>query len=287
VRPLDARLLGLEPDPDEPQAMSLVVVPHLCRGDGRFYGGAALAAALAASEVVTGRPALWSSTQLVATADLGERVRVEVEVVAAGRSVDQVDVRASVGDRLVFAAVGSTATPRPGGLHGTGQVMPRVVPPDDAEPWAGPARSAAAGEGPPTVGHQLVTDYREAAILDASPARPGHMALWARLTGELAGGHEMTAAGLGFLADMVPLACARACGVDGAGTSLDNSLRVGDVVDTEWVLLELDAHVGVGGFGHGQVHLWSPDGRMLATGSQSAILFSVEQMLARRMGRRS
>jgi acyl-CoA thioesterase len=290
LRSLDARLLGFEAHPDDPAALSFVVVPHLCRGDGRFYGGAALAAALAASEAVTGRPALWSSTQLVASADLGERIRVDVEVVAAGRSVDQVDVRATVGDRLIFSAVGSTASARPGGLQGVGQLMPRVAPPEDSEPWTGPARRQAADGSaapamPTTIGHQLVSEHREAPLLDPTPERPGRMALWARLRGDMAKGHEMTAAALGFLADMVPLACCRACGVDGAGTSLDNSLRIGEPVDTEWVLLELDAHVAVGGFGHGQVHVWSPDGRMLAIGTQSAILFSVDELMARRARR--
>jgi acyl-CoA thioesterase II len=88
--------------------------------------------------------------------------------------------------------------------------------------------------------------------------------------------------GLGFLADMVPIACARACGVAGAGTSLDNSLRIGEPADAEWVLMELDAHVAVGGYGHGHVHLWSPDGRLLATGSQSARLFSIDDFARRR-----
>ena len=92
----------------------------------------------------------------------------------------------------------------------------------------------------------------------------------------------MTPAVLGFLADMVPLAVCRACGVEGAGTSLDNSLRIGEPGDSEWVLLELDAHLAVGGFGHGHVHVWSPDGRMLATGTQSARLFSVADFMERR-----
>ena len=108
------------------------------------------------------------------------------------------------------------------------------------------------------------------------------MAMWARLTDDVRSSPEMTPATLGFLADMVPIACAWACGVAGAGTSFDNSLRIGEAVDTEWVLLDLDAHVAVDGFGHGQVHLWSPDGRMLATGTQSAILFSVDDFLRRR-----
>ena len=53
------------------------------------------------------------------------------------------------------------------------------------------------------------------------------MALWARLTGDLASSVSMAArvatpAVLGFLADLIPLAVSRACGVAGAGTSLDN-----------------------------------------------------------------
>jgi acyl-CoA thioesterase len=232
----------------------------------------------------------------VATADLGARVRVDVDVVAAGRSVSQVNVRGTVDGQLIFVAVGSTASARDGGLHGVGQVMPRVAPPEDSGPWTGPRRRRAEAAGgtesgdsaaslampPSTVGHHLVSEHRDAPVLDAAGARPGHMTLWARLTGDGPAGPVMSPATLGFLADMVPLACSRACGVDGAGTSLDNSLRIGEPVDTEWVLLELDAHVAVGGYGHGQVHLWSPDGRMLGTGTQSAILFSVDDFIKRR-----
>ena len=110
LREIDRRLLGLVPDPSDAGVLWFDLVPHLCRTDGRFYGGAALAVALAAAEAVSGRPALWSSTQLVATAAHGERVRVEARIVAAGRLVDQVQVRGTVGDRLLFTAVGSTAS---------------------------------------------------------------------------------------------------------------------------------------------------------------------------------
>jgi acyl-CoA thioesterase len=289
LRPADRRLLGLEPDGDDRRAFTFEVRPHLCRTDGQFYGGAALAAALAVGEAATGRPALWSSTQLVASAALGDIIRVEAEVVASGRTVDQVHVRGTERGRLVFNAVGSTATAREGGLAGLGQAMPRVPPPEDCEGWLGPRRAAGVADAPKwgeealTIGHHLVGEHREAPLLDVSPGRPGHMALWARMHGDLAPSPAaLTPAGLGFLADMVPIACARACGVAGAGTSLDNSLRVGEPADDEWVLMELDAHVAVGGYGHGHVHLWSPDGRLLATGSQSARLFSVDDFASRR-----
>lgn len=285
MRAIDTELLGVTEGADG--ELSFPVVEHLCRTDGRFYGGAALAAAIAGSEHVTGRDALWSTTQLVGTAALGEVIDLRAEVVASGRSVDQVAVRGVVdGDRLVFNAVGAAATAMEGGMSGTGQVMPRVPPPEDCEPWRGP-RGLRAPEGalPPEVGHHLVSEHRHAELLDPDPSRPGHMALWGRLAGDRApSAASLTPAVLGFLADMVPIAVALSCDVAGAGTSLDNSLRIGEPADSEWVLLDLDAHIAVGGYGHGQVHLWSPDGRLLATGTQSARLFSIDSFLAKRVG---
>ena len=297
-RPVDADLLGLEPDPTHPNVWSLVVEPHLCRTDGRFYGGAALAAALACAEAATGRPALWSTTQLVGVGDPGELLSIAVEVVASGRTIDQVQVRGTTGapgdpaGRLVFSAVGSTASPNPEGIHAVGRTMPRVHPPDEAPPWG---RLGMDAHERPRVGNHLVSEHRAAALLDPRDDRPGHFALWARMTepapdGEpaaqrpprTASSAAMTPAILGFLADMVPLAVCQAAGVQGAGTSLDNSLRLGEVADTEWVLLELDADVAVGGLGHGHVHLWSPDGRLLGVGTQSARLFTIDDFVNRR-----
>jgi len=281
LRAIDRQLLGLQPDPVAPGVLWFDLVPHLCRTDGRFYGGAALAVALAAGEAVTGRPALWSSTQLVATATQGERVRVETLVVASGRSVDQIQVRGSVGDRLLFTAVGSTATPRSDGLSGTGPVMPRVPEPEACADWRGPGNVDWGLV--PDIGHHRVVEYRAAPQHAAAPDRPGHLALWTRLRGDMAAARPgLSPAVLGFMADLVPLAICRACGVDGAGTSLDNSLRVGRPGDSDWVLLELDGHSAVGGYGHGHVHCWSQDGRLLATGTQSARLATAAEMLARR-----
>ena len=72
-----------------------------------------------------------------------------------------------------------------------------------------------------------------------------------------------------------------AAGVRGAGTSLDNSLRVGHLVDCEWLLLDLHGHVAHDGYGYGDAHLWSPDGVLLGTGSQTAKLFSIDAFFDR------
>ena len=76
---------------------------------------------------------------------------------------------------------------------------------------------------------------------------------------------------LAFIADMVPVAVARAAGKMGAGSSLDNSMRFhGGVADTGWVLIELLGELANGGFGHGSLRVWTEDGKLIATGSQTA-----------------
>lgn len=268
----DRDLLGLELDPRDRTRSRFVLDRHLCRRDGALFGGAALAATLAACEVVAERPALWATVQFVSTAAMGEWIELQVDDVAAGRAVHQLQVRATVGDRLVFSALGAAAMPRVDGISASGRTMPAVVGPPDAAASIGFTAEDADAQ---TVGHYLVSEFREVALAD--PASPGHVTMWARMIGE----SRTTAATLGFLADMVPIAVCRAAGVEGAGTSLDNSLRVGRLVDTEWVLVELEAHTAADGYGYGVSHLWAPDGTLMATGSQTAKLFSFADFLER------
>jgi acyl-CoA thioesterase len=174
---------------------------------------------------------------------------------------------------LLFSALGATATRRDDGIAGLGLSPPEVVPPEDTDRWGNAADRAG-------VGHQMISEFRVAPLVHPDPARPGHMAMWGRVLDATV----TTSAKLGFLADMVPIAACRAAGIDGAGTSLDNTLRLGELVDTEWVLIELEGQAVHGSYGHGVTHLWSPDGRLMAIGSQSAKLFSFQDFAARRVG---
>lgn len=268
---VDARLLGLEIVSQEPTTIRFVLEPKLCRGDGGLFGGTALAAALASFEIASARPALWATVQFVGVATQGELIECRTTVVARGTYVDQLQATATVGDRLVFSAVGSTATRRPEGISGSGHAMPAVMPPEALAPM----RPGRAGPEAEPLGHYLASEFREIPREPSDPA--GRLMMWARVLEETA----TTAGKLGFLADMVPLAVCRAVGVQGAGTSLDNTLRVGRLVDTEWVLVELEAHVADGGYGYGVSHLWAPDGTLMATGSQTAKLFSFDAFLER------
>jgi acyl-CoA thioesterase len=95
----------------------------------------------------------------------------------------------------------------------------------------------------------------------------------------------LTPAGVAFLADMVPVAITRAAGKMGAGFSLDNSVRFGPEPDGDWVLLELVGDLAEQGYGHGSFRAWTPGGRLVATGGQTAnmrfVVDSDEEFAAR------
>jgi acyl-CoA thioesterase len=247
---------------EQPPAARFELVEDLARPDGGLYGGTGIGASIAAMEAATGRAALWVTTQFVAQVRVGSVIELSTDVLATGRAVSQVQVTGTHEGRLLFVSVGSTAEPREGGLEGQFLVRPEVSPPESSVPMTmtmGPVP-----EGPSHFRGNV--EYRVAEV-----ARPGEggpdMALWARLTRD----RPTTAAGIAFVADMVPPAVARAAGVMGGGPSLDNSLRFGPVDDgLTWVLLDLRGQMAHGGHGHGSVAVWSPDGRLLATGGQTS-----------------
>jgi acyl-CoA thioesterase len=50
---------------------------------------------------------------------------------------------------------------------------------------------------------------------------------------------------------------------------LDNTLRVVELSPTEWVLCDITVYALSGGYAQGHSYLWSENGRLLATASQS------------------
>jgi acyl-CoA thioesterase II len=259
-RTSDLELLGLEFDEDARRGR-FTLVPAVARHDGALYGGTAIAVSVTAMETATGRDALWVTTQYVASAQQGDVIDCTTDVLASGRNISQVQVTGRLGDTVLFVSSGSTATPREGGFEGQFQQMPRVAPPEAAEPMVlGPRRPDGFR------GFTEQVEYRLAEVLEPAEAAP-HLALWVRMRGD----RPFTPAGIAFVADMVPGAIARAKGLIGGGASLDNSLRFGRVTaEEEWVLLELRGHMAVGAHAHGSVWVWTRDGALVAVGGQSA-----------------
>ncbi len=263
---------------DDPWHTSYELTPELSRPDGALYGGTGLAASFDAFELATGRPSLFAMVQFVSQAATGAHIEQVLEPVARGRNIDQLRLTATSGGQLLYCALGACGSPRAAEIEGTGPTMPRVPDPEGRRPWfevqaeiraevgtdvPPPPKMPMGGGGP---GFHQVIDFREVPN-DLGAER---VTMWARMRGRTTN----TPASLAMLADIVPIAIARAGGVMGAGFSLDNTLRVANLAESEWVLVDIEGHAAHGGYGYGHAHLWTPDGVLLATASQTSKMFS-------------
>lgn len=265
----DRAFLGLEITGDRPHA-SFLLTSALARHDGRLYGGTAVAAAIAMAEHASGRPCLWTTVQFVSgDSVVGDRIECEATVLAAGRRTTQLRVSGSTGGRELFSAVGSTAVHKERALDGVFEPTPAVAQPDDCDVFHFPIPKHMVEHAERERARPM--ELRATRRLDPSAGRDGELLFWARVAGRRA-----TPAMIGYMADMVPMSVVHATGHLGGGTSLDNTVRIGRPADTEWVLLQLDPHIAIGGYGHGSALVWSPDGVLMATASQTAALIVLD-----------
>lgn len=274
----DAEFLGLIADATEDgreRRFHFQVSNHLARLDGRLYGGTAIAVSMTAAELLTERTTVFMTTQFVATAPAQELISVHAEVLAHGRRTDQVRVTATSGTgETMFASLGATGRHRADGLTGTFEQAPTVGAPESSDPWSSPFVAMARNAGvtaempqlPTDVGFSTVLEFREPEVHHHPDPGPGRVCVWVRRRDR----NPVSAAMAAYMADMVPLSVAHACGVLAGGISLDNSIRVGAFTETEWVLIDLRPHLAVGDYGHGLAHIWSEHGELMATASQSA-----------------
>ena len=284
---VDETFLGLAGGEDG--RFSFTVENHLARLDGRLYGGTAIAVSITAAERVSERSALWMTTQFVSTVESGTEVSVEAEVLAPGRRTNQVRVTGtSPTGAVVFASLGATGHHREGGMTGEFEKAPVVGAPEDSKVWdtpfAGLAELAPDFPLPPLpkdTGFTAVVEMRHAPVEQHPDPGPGRICTWVRRRD----GGPITPAIAAYMADMVPMSVAHACGVLAGGTSLDNSIRIGTFVETDWVLLDLRPHLAVGDYGHGAAHVWSRDGHLMATASQTASMMRFDPANAPWMNR--
>ena len=193
-------------------------------------------------------------------------VDIDVAITVDGPHLSQVRATASCAGSetlTMLAALGE----RPFAHHGVWPTPPAVPPPE-----ACPERLV---PGPATRS-MLETFDRRSAVgrsyteVDGVPG-PGHSASWFRLPG---GTRTVSAGDLAVLGDFLMLEFTDALGVACTGASLDNTVRVANLGSTEWVLLDASIHAVTGGLGYGQAHLWSQQGALLGTTSQTLVLRS-------------
>ncbi len=261
--------LGLEPT-HNPNRWILPVTDGIATRGKFLFGGCGLGAAVAAMEQTTGRPLVWATAQYLSFAMVDDVVDIDVTVAASGHATTQARAVAKVGEREILTvngALGSKDHPA------TGQylALPGLCDPLDC---------------PERPGHEedersIMTrlDIRLAKgqqwdDLEGNAVTDGHSALWVRLPGQGGVGIEVSAAALAILGDYVPFGISQSQGTWWPSNSLDNTIRIVQLVPTEWVLVDIRVEGVANGFGHGTVYLWATDGTLLATASQSALIRS-------------
>lgn len=252
---MDARQwLGLAPT-HNPMRWYLPVVPGISTGGGFLFGGCGLGAAISALEGTTDRPVIWATAQYLSFARPGTVLDIDVTVAAAGHHTTQARAVGTVAGTEILT-VNAALGERP--FDESGQW---VTPPQVPEPADCPPRESRWRTGDSIIDRM---DQRWA-LRDAAG---GRCAVWTRMP-DLLG---VSAPALAVLGDFVPLGIAETTVGDVTSNSLDNTLRIGRVVTTEWVLADIRLDMVANGFGHGLVYLWSEDGTLMATASQSAII---------------
>ncbi len=260
---MDARtFLGLEPTGD-PLLWRLPVTPGVST-PGRFlFGGCGLAAGVAAMEHAGGRPAVWASAQYLSYAPTGSVVDFAVNLAVVGHQTTQARAIGRVDGKEILT-VNAALGRRPLDLTGTFVHPPDVPSHEDSRVRQTPPEFS--GTVLERVELRLARG-RQFEDLDGTPG-DGRCAFWARLPGQL----EPSSAWLSVLGDYVPSGVAQALGRPSIGNSLDNTIRVVQLVPSEWILCDIHILAIANGFGHGRAHLWAEDGTLLGIASQSVIV---------------
>jgi acyl-CoA thioesterase len=254
--------LGLEQG-EHPSHWRLPVVPRLTSAGGALWGGIGLAAAAEAMELSTGRPTVWATAQYLAFAYPPAVVDLAVHLPVTGHYTSQSRVVGSVDGEEIFT-VNAAMGDRPSAHAGQWAEFPRVPPPEDCPP-----REDFRADPTGTLMGHVELRVAKARPMSEFPAPPGdgRSALWARVP-EL----DLGTTTLAIVGDLVGFGVSQALGTRAFGSSLDNTLRIVELVPTDWVLLDIRIHGVAHGFGHGLVHLWTTEGRLLGTASQSTIV---------------
>jgi len=241
---------------------SLCVGPE---GATFMFGGVGLAAAIQALERTCGRPVVWATAQYLSYARPSSVVDLDVWTPAAGRSTTQARVIGHVGDKEIFtvnAALGARESP----VSRSWVEHPHVPRPQDCAPadhWRGD-HGGLHGQ----IEMRLAKGAYGFNMGEAGASEDGRLIMWMRPKA----GQDIDASALAIFADHVPSGVGNALGVNGGGSSLDNTIRIVRLVPTQWVLCDISIHAIHAGFGHGAMRLFAEDGQLMATASQSMIV---------------
>lgn len=240
---------------------------------GTLQGGAALGVAAEAMSQVSGRPLVWATGQYLSFAALGGEITFEVEVEVAGHNTTQARCIVSKADNEILTVHGAFGS-RTMEHRGVWATMPEVPHPDDCPDYDFFPRGN--GDLADLTDVRLARG-RQFADLDGTRT-DGNFVLWLRIA---AGVHDTSVAELTFVGDFMPLGFANVLGQPYTGRSVDNTIRMGSLVPTEWIMLSVHVNQIVHGHGHGHANLWAQDGTLLGQVSQTAGMHLRKHVLER------
>jgi acyl-CoA thioesterase-2 len=255
--------LGMEPQDDELH-WTLPVVPELTTPGNFLFGGCGLGAALVALEAASGRPTVWSTAQYLSFAPAHSQLDLRVTLAAEGRRITQARAVGTVGAKEILTVNAALGLPGSLGVEGVWAKPPVVPPPDECPPRLLPDFPTTSIFDRIDVRLAKGRSFEELSAGNGGPGDPDS-ALWARIPGHL----EPSAATLAIIGDYVTGGLSQPLGRRVMSRSLDNTIRVVRLEPTEWVLCDIRIQALVGGFGQGVAYLWSQEGTLLATASQS------------------
>jgi acyl-CoA thioesterase II len=257
---MDAQaFLGMEPVGDNLH-WQMRVEPHLTTPGNFLFGGCGLGAALVALEGASGRPTVWATGQYLSYAPTHSLMEWEVTLAVEGRHVTQGRAVGRVEGREILT-VNSALGKDELDASGVWVEPPDVAPPEECPPRYLPVMFRN------TILDRIEVRTAKGRMFDEMHGEPGspESALWARVPGHL----TPSAATLAIFGDYVSGGVSQPLGLRTMGRSLDNTLRVAQLKPTEWVLCDIRIYALIGGYAQGVAFLWSQEGDLLATASQS------------------
>ena len=244
-----------ERSPIQADKFQIEATPACCVGPPErqfFMGGVAMAAAVEAAEVATGKPLLWATIQFISHGMLGDVVEIDIDEHGGGKSIAQIGVTNKVADRTLqhmSAALGA----RQGHEDQVFAVMPDVPPPEACQLKTDNAYAQTGN---------MLTQFERRLVAESS--EEGTELAWIRPVFET----KLSAGLLAMISDFFLGAHKRTRG----GISLDNTFRMHALKETEWVFCHTRLTAIVNGAVHGVQYQFADDGTLLSSSSQTGLL---------------
>jgi len=219
----------------------------------QFYmGGVAMATHIDALQRYFDKPLLWATIQFLNHGMLGDQLTLAVEQVGGGRNVVQAQAEMHRGDQLLHRSLAAL------GARGDNPDQAFVRMPDTPAPNTCAVKQGDAKAQP----DNLIGQFDRRTAYEDEVAGVEHM--WIRAHAA----PRIDAPYLALVSDFFLGAHIRTRG----GTSLDNTFRLINIVQSDWLLAVTQLSSFTRGGVHGTQHLFAEDGTLLAASSQTGLL---------------